>query len=265
MPHLNSQQKLQYQTALLLKWSILRSNPKGSQAYNVALDEIENATKFISDGLLKYFQDGDKRPPDIGVLSLRPLWCTPIALQGDQHSDSQPDMEASQTMPPTQERPAGDPLSRIPLDIVVAPSGFKECLEAEEVAESIAAGIHRAMPEARIHKIPLHDGGEGFAQALTKAKGGELKEILVTGPINHPVKAHVGFFNQDGKTAVLDMSSAAGLRHVPISRRDPTVTTTYGVGQLILFALEQECDRIIVGCGDSGTCDGKGPAAPIQG
>lgn len=57
-------------------------------------------------------------------------------------------------------------------------------------------------------------------------------------------------------TALVEMAAAAGLRHVPVDRRDPTRTTTYGVGELILAALDEGARRIVVGCGDSGTSDG---------
>lgn len=52
------------------------------------------------------------------------------------------------------------------------------------------------------------------------------------------------------------MSAAAGLRLVPREIRDPRLTTTYGVGQLIKAALDRGAERILVGCGDSGTNDG---------
>lgn len=80
----------------------------------------------------------------------------------------------------------------------------------------------------------------------------------MTGPIGLPVDSHFGLYNKkDGKTAgVLDMAAAAGLRLVPTDCRDPTVTTTYGVGELMAAALDEGCDEIIIGCGDSGTSDG---------
>ena len=143
--------------------------------------------------------------------------------------------------------------------ILVAPSGFKESLDAREVADCIEAGILRSMPEAKIRKAPLVDGGEGFAKALAEATGGTLHNVTVTGPVGEPVEAHFGLLGgaEGGpKTAVLEMASAAGLRLVPREVRDPSETTTYGVGELILAALDAGAGRILVGCGDSGTSDG---------
>jgi glycerate kinase len=107
-----------------------------------------------------------------------------------------------------------------------------------------------------LRKLPLHDGGEGFARALIAAHGGEILEKQVIGPIGDTVSSHLGFMGDDRKTAVLDMAAAAGLRLVPKTARDPTVTTTYGVGQLMKEALDAGANKIIIGCGDSGTSDG---------
>lgn len=107
-----------------------------------------------------------------------------------------------------------------------------------------------------MRKLPLHDGGEGFACALIAAQSGEIVEKSVTGPIGLPVESHLGFVGKDKKTAVLDMAAAAGLRLVPKHARDPTVTTTYGVGELMAEALDAGSTKIIIGCGDSGTSDG---------
>ncbi len=141
--------------------------------------------------------------------------------------------------------------------ILIAPSGFKESLEAGEVADCIEAGILRSLPGARIRRAPMVDGGEGFTRALVGATGGTLHPAKATGPVGEPVEAHFGFLGGDGpRTAVLEMAAAAGLRLVPRDLRDPSMTTTYGVGELVLAALDAGAERILVGCGDSGTSDG---------
>lgn len=143
------------------------------------------------------------------------------------------------------------------LRVLIAPSGFKESLGAEEVADCIATGVCRAVPDAYIRKAPLADGGEGFARALVSSVGGTLHDVSVTGPVGEPVDAYFGMLDgEDQPTAVLEMAAAAGLRHVPADRRDPLATTTRGVGELICAALDAGATRILVGCGDSGTNDG---------
>ncbi|GEK78724.1 glycerate kinase [Agrococcus baldri] len=142
-----------------------------------------------------------------------------------------------------------------PMSFLVAPSGFKESLGADDVAEAIAVGIRRVVPGARIRMLPLVDGGEGTAVAMAAATGGRLELRTVTGPVGDPVESHFAVLG-DGSTAVVEMAAAAGLSLVPRDRRDPTRTTTHGVGELIAAALDAGCTRIIVGCGDSGTSDG---------
>lgn len=143
--------------------------------------------------------------------------------------------------------------------MLIAPSGFKESLDADQVADCIRAGVRRAVPDASIRKAPLADGGEGFTRSLVHATDGTLHPVTVTGPVGAPVEACVGLLGgdpEDGPTAVLEMAAAAGLRLVPPDARDPLVTTTYGVGELITKALDLGAQRVLVGCGDSGTNDG---------
>jgi glycerate kinase len=141
--------------------------------------------------------------------------------------------------------------------VLVAPSGFKESLDADQVARHIAVGVRRAAPNARVTTAPLVDGGEGTTKALVRATGGTLYPVTVTGPVGRSVEAHVGLLGGSGPhTAVVEMAAAAGLRLVPRDQRNPLRTTTYGMGQLIAAALDLGVERILVGCGDSGTNDG---------
>lgn len=139
--------------------------------------------------------------------------------------------------------------------VVVAPSGFKESLSAEAAADAIAAGVRRVLPGAELDLVPLVDGGEGTALALAAATGGRIVTVPATGPVGQTVAAHFALLGS-GDTAVVEMAAVAGLSLVPRDRRDPGATTTYGVGELVRAALDSGVRRILVGCGDSGTCDG---------
>lgn len=143
------------------------------------------------------------------------------------------------------------------LNVLIAPSGFKESLAAEDVAEGIAKGVRRVLPDAQVRCLPMVDGGEGFTQALVAATGGRLHRVRVTGPLGAETDSHFGILGGKGpRTAVLEMAAAAGLRLVPRDRRDPLKTTTFGVGELIKAALNEGAERLLIGCGDSGTNDG---------
>ncbi|WP_097991514.1 glycerate kinase family protein [Streptomyces sp. f51] len=147
-----------------------------------------------------------------------------------------------------------------PHRIAIAPSGFKESLSAARVAEAIATGVRRVIPDADLDLIPLVDGGEGTAEALALAGGGRLAPCTATGPVGDPVASHFallgGGTTPGPLTAVVEMAAVAGLALVPPDRRHPGATTTYGVGELIRAALDAGARRILVGCGDSGTSDG---------
>ncbi len=96
--------------------------------------------------------------------------------------------------------------------------------------------------------------------------GGSLHKVTITGPVGDPVEAYFGLLGGDkSNSAVLEMAAAAGLRLVPPDRRDPLITTTRGVGELIEAALDAGVKRILMGCGDSGTNDGGAGAAQALG
>lgn len=141
--------------------------------------------------------------------------------------------------------------------VLIAPSGFKESLAVEDVTRAIAQGVLRAMPDATILSAPMVDGGEGTTRAIVAATSGRVFKTRVTGPVGKPVPSFWGLMGGDGPaTAVIEMAAAAGLSLVPRNRRDPTLTTSRGVGELIRHALDHGVRRILIGCGDSGINDG---------
>lgn len=137
--------------------------------------------------------------------------------------------------------------------IVVAPSGFKESLSATGVAAAIAQGVRSAHPRARVLEVPIPDGGEGTVEILAARPGACMHSQQVTGPVGAPTNAH--WVELNGR-AVIEMAQAAGLSKVPRDVRNPGITTTYGVGEMIAAALDAGCRDIVIGCGDSGTSDG---------
>src|SRR5947209_6656028 len=139
--------------------------------------------------------------------------------------------------------------------IIIAPQSLKGSLTAAEAGQAIALGVLAVYPDAEIDIVPIADGGEGTVQALVDATGGEIVQQTVTGPLGEPVTAFFGLLG-DGRTAAIEMAAAAGLPLVPPDKRDPRVTTTYGVGELILAALDRGSRHFIIGIGGSATNDG---------
>ena len=141
------------------------------------------------------------------------------------------------------------------LRILVAPNAFKESLSAIDAARSLAKGIRRGLPKARITEVPIADGGDGTLEAVISGTGGRILRTRVTGPLGNRITAEYGITG-DGKTAVIEMSRASGLALVPPARRDPMRTTSFGTGQLIQAALNRGVSRILLGIGGSATVDG---------
>ena len=139
--------------------------------------------------------------------------------------------------------------------IVIAPNAFKGSLSAIEAAEAIAEGVRVAAPDADLALVPIADGGDGTVEALVAATQGVRRTLRVRGPLGDPVNADYGLID-GGSTAVIEMAKAAGLALVPTEKRDPRVTTTYGVGELLERAYDDGARHFIVGIGGSATNDG---------
>lgn len=141
------------------------------------------------------------------------------------------------------------------MKIVVAIDSFKGCMSSIEAGNAVKEGIYQVMPEAEVIVRPLADGGEGTVEALTLGMGGVLEVIRVTGPLGAKVECTYGIL-QDSKTAIIEMSGAAGITLIEEQERNPLNTTTYGVGEVIKDAILKGCRHFIVGIGGSATNDG---------
>lgn len=147
--------------------------------------------------------------------------------------------------------------------VVLIPDSFKGTLSSMRICELMTECVTRVFPGCEVRSIPVADGGEGSVDAFLAAAGGERVEAEVTGPWFDRCRAHYGLL-EGGTTAVLEMASAAGLPMVG-ERRDPSGTTTYGVGELLLDAAERGAGRLILGLGGSATNDGGCGAAAAAG
>jgi len=128
-------------------------------------------------------------------------------------------------------------------------------MSAPLVCATIEAGILRADKKAKVVKIPLADGGEGTARAITEAAGGEFVEVTVQNPLGKKIKAEFGLIKK-GKVAVLDMAGASGIELLKREELNPMKTSSYGTGELIKAALDTGAKELIIGIGGSATNDG---------
>lgn len=145
------------------------------------------------------------------------------------------------------------------MKVVVAIDSFKGSLSSMEAGQAIEEGVKRVHQNVEVVVRPLADGGEGTVEALVEGMGGIFVTKEVTGPLGEKVEAVYGIIESKddlSKTAIIEMSAAAGITLVPEESRNPMNTTTYGVGELILDAIERGCRHFIVGIGGSATNDG---------
>ncbi len=138
--------------------------------------------------------------------------------------------------------------------ILIGPDSFKDSVSAYEFCEIAKDVIGSYWPEDEVTLLPLADGGEGTVDALVAGQDGEFVKAVVKGPLGGAVEAKYGLI-AGGKVAVIEMAEASGLPLVPVSRRNPMLTTTYGTGELILDAVSRGVEKIIVGIGGSATSD----------
>ena len=140
------------------------------------------------------------------------------------------------------------------MKVLIAMDSFKGSLTSIEAGQAVQEGILQAMSHVQIDLSPLADGGEGTVDALCCGGSGRIERSSVTGPLGQPVSAKYGVLSNE--IAVIEVAEAAGLTLIPEEKRDPLYTTTYGVGELILDAIEKGCREFLIGLGGSGTNDG---------
>lgn len=140
------------------------------------------------------------------------------------------------------------------MKVVIAIDSFKGSLSSVGANSIAARAIRKVYPEAEIKGFPLADGGEGTVDALIEGLNGRSVPVTVTGPLGEKRQSRYGYLPATS-TAVIEMADAAGLPMVPPELRNPLNTTTYGLGELILAALDAGCRNFIIGIGGSATND----------
>lgn len=135
------------------------------------------------------------------------------------------------------------------MKVVVAMDSYKGCLTAREACQAIVCGIKQVVPQCHCIEMPVSDGGDGMLSTISCEK----ETISVSGPLpSMIVNATIGFA---GNTAIIESAQACGLSLLSPEQRNPLLTSTKGVGEMILHAIKCGCKRIILGLGGSSTND----------
>ncbi|CAM3397077.1 glycerate kinase [Stackebrandtia soli] len=137
--------------------------------------------------------------------------------------------------------------------VLICPDKFAGTVTAAEAAAAIAAGWRDVDPDADLVEIPLADGGPGMLDSLELALGGSRRVVDTYDPLGRPIEA--AYLRVDD-TAYIESAAACGLHLVDDAERDPSRTTTFGLGLLIADAIETGARTVVVGLGGSATNDG---------
>jgi glycerate kinase len=141
------------------------------------------------------------------------------------------------------------------MNVLIAPDSFKDSLKASEVAQELARGLNKILPDIKIRMLPMADGGEGTVESVIDATEGRIISVKVKDPLQRDRSSFFGI-SGDGSMAVIEMAAASGLEILEEGERNPWLTSTYGTGELISKALDLGCRKILMGIGGSATNDG---------
>jgi glycerate kinase len=135
---------------------------------------------------------------------------------------------------------------------LLCPASLKGVLSACAAAEALRRGFREAGAEA--FALPVADGGEGTADVLSAAIGGEWQEARVSDPLGRPVTAR--WLVLPDRRAVVEAAAAIGLPILTPAERDPLQASSRGLGELVLAALAGRPASLVVALGGTATVDG---------
>lgn len=139
--------------------------------------------------------------------------------------------------------------------VLIAPNAFKNSIDAETAASAIKEGLSESKLNAEYECFPIGDGGDGTGNLIIKRLGGSFVETEVNDPMGRKIKTSFGLIDE-GRTAVIEMASASGLRLLQTDELNPLIANSSGTGEQIKIALSLGVERIIIAMGGSATVDG---------
>lgn len=137
--------------------------------------------------------------------------------------------------------------------VVVAMDSFKGCLTTEEANRAVADGVRHVVPDCQVTCFSVADGGEGLLDVQVPDAARRI-ELVAHGPLMELMNTCYGI-GADGQTVYVETARICGLPLVPVQRRNPLYTSSFGVGEVIAHALKRGFRSFVVGLGGSATND----------
>lgn len=139
------------------------------------------------------------------------------------------------------------------MNILIAPNSMKGSLNAFEFANIVEKAFVSYSTEFNIRKIPVADGGDFTGEILSQSLNAKIKYVVVIGPLGDSIQSKYAI---SGKTAIIEMADASGMKLIPSELLNPLNASSFGTGQLIFNAIENGCNHILLAIGGSATVDG---------
>ncbi|MDC3414381.1 glycerate kinase [Terrihalobacillus insolitus] len=140
------------------------------------------------------------------------------------------------------------------MNIVISPDSFKGSLTSTKAAVTIERAIQEIDSGYQTVIKPMADGGEGTLDAFISSSNSKRISLTCTGPLGEKIDTNYAITEQG--VAIIELASIAGLPQVPSTKRNPDLTTSFGLGEAMLDAMERDCTSIVIGLGGSATNDG---------
>lgn len=139
------------------------------------------------------------------------------------------------------------------MNILVAPNSMKGSLNAFDFADIIEKAFLKCSDKFQVRKIPVADGGDFTGAVLKRALNAREVKLNVQGPLGKETES---VYFVSGKTAIIEMANASGMKLINPDELNPMEASTFGTGQLIADAIKKGCREIFIGIGGSATVDG---------
>lgn len=139
------------------------------------------------------------------------------------------------------------------IKVLIAPNSMKGSLSAFEFADIMEEAFLKVSKDFSVRKIPVADGGDFTGEVLRSAFNAREIKVNVHDPLGRPVQSKIAV---SGKTALIEMADASGVKLLKEDELNPANTSSYGTGELIAAAIQRGCDEILLGVGGSATVDG---------
>jgi len=139
------------------------------------------------------------------------------------------------------------------MKILIAPNSMKGSLNAFDFADILEKAFIEVSADFEVRKIPVADGGDYTGMVLAKRLNAAEIPVTVSGPLGASVQSKYAI---TGKTAIIEMADASGMKLVNSSKLNPLIASSYGTGELIADAISKGCNEIYLAIGGSATVDG---------